>query len=386
VGITGRIALASTALAGAAATALFAVAPAAQAGTGGSFIGGFKKLTTIGTTVPANGDVNPYGTVLVTKNQGALVKGNVLISNFNNSKNLQGTGTTIVQVSPSGKLSQFAKINAAKLPGKCPGGVGLTTALTVLRDGWVVVGSLPTKDGSAATSSAGCLIVLDKWGHVRETLSGNGINGPWDMTSVSYGPFAELFVTNVLKGTKAAGGKVVTNGTVLRMVLMVGGPQPPRLINTTTIGSGFPQRTDPAALVIGPTGLGLAPNGTLYVANSLVSGINAIPGATWRSNSAGTGTMITRGGALNAPLGLIIAPNGDVLTVNGGNGLIVETTPSGKQPARCRCLVRPGSGTAQRGRVLRGRRGEHAAPAPLDRRAGGRPLTTGRRGCRPPAW
>jgi hypothetical protein len=61
VGITGRIALVSTALAGAAATALFAVAPAAQAGTGGSFIGKFKKLTTIGSTVPANGDVNPYG-------------------------------------------------------------------------------------------------------------------------------------------------------------------------------------------------------------------------------------------------------------------------------------------------------------------------------------
>jgi hypothetical protein len=272
--------------------------------------------------------------VLVTKKQGALVKGNVLISNFNNGKNLQGTGTTIVQVSPKGKLSVFAKINAAKLPGKCPGGVGLTTALTILRDGWVVVGSLPTKDGSAATSSAGCLIVLDKWGHVRETFAGHGINGPWDMTSASHGPFAQLFVTNVLKGTKAAGGKVVTNGTVLRLDLMVGGPRPPRLINTTKIGSGFSQRTDPAALVIGPTGVGLAPNGTLYVANSLVSGINAIPGATWRSNSAGTGTMITRGGALNTPLGLIIAPNGDVLTVNGGNGRIVETTPSGNQVAK----------------------------------------------------
>jgi len=334
VGITGRIALASTALAGAAATALFALAPVAQAGTGGSFIGGFKKLTTIGSTVPANGDVNPYGTVLVTKNQGALVRGDVLISNFNNSKNLQGTGTTIVQVSPSGKLSQFAKINAAKLPGKCPGGVGLTTALTILRGGWVVVGSLPTKDGSAATSSAGCLIVLDNRGRVRETFAGNGINGPWDMTSVSHGPFAELFVTNVLKGTKAAGGSVVNNGTVLRLALLVGGSQPPRLINTTTIGSGFPQRTDPAALVIGATGVGLAPSGTLYVANGVDSAINAIPGATWRSSSGGTGTMITKGGALNTPLGLIIAPNGDVLTVNGGNGLIVETTPSGNQVAK----------------------------------------------------
>ena len=334
VGITGRIALASTALAGAAATALFAVAPAAQAGTGGSFIGGFKKLTTIGSTVPANGDINPYGMARVTKSQGSLVKGDVLISNFNNSKNLQGTGTTIVQVSPSGKLSQFAQINAAKLPGKCPGGVGLTTALEILRGGWVVVGSLPTKDGTAATSSAGCLIVLDNQGHVRETLSGNGINGPWDMALATRGPFAELFVTNVLAGTKAAGGKVVNNGTVLRLVLLVGGSQPPRWINTTKIGSGFPQRTDPAAMVIGATGAALAPNGTLYVANGVDSAINAIPNATWRSNSAGTGTMITKGGGLNTPLGLIMAPNGDVLTVNGANGLIVETTPSGTQVAK----------------------------------------------------
>src|SRR5215472_6581482 len=334
VGITGRIALASTALAGAAATALFAVAPVAQAGARASFIGRFNTRTTIGSTVPANGDVNPYGTVLVTRTQGSLISGNVLISNFNNSKNFQGTGTTIVQVSPKGKLSVFAQINAAKLPGKCPGGAGLTTALTILRGGWVVVGSLPTKDGSAATSSAGCLIVLDNRGRVRETFAGNGINGPWDMTSVSRGPFAELFVTNVLNGTKAAGGNVVRRGTVLRLDLMVGGSKPPRLINTTKIGSGFPQRTDPAALVIGPTGVGLAPNGTLYVANSLVSAINAIPGATWRSTSAGTGTMITKGGALNTPLGLILAPNGDVLTVNGRNGRIVETTPSGNQAAR----------------------------------------------------
>src|SRR5690348_3164698 len=255
VSMTHRIAWAGTALAGAAATAVLAVAPTAQAGTPGSFIGRFHKLTTIGSTVPANGDVNPYGTALVSKSEGSLVKGNVLISNFNNAKNLQGTGTTIVQVSPSGKLSLFAKIMASKLPGKCPGGVGLTTALEILRGGWVVVGSLPTKDGTAATSSAGCLIVLDNHGRVRETLSGHGIDGPWDMALSSHGPFAELFVTNVLKGTVAAGGKNVDNGTVLRLVLVVGGSQPPRWINTTKIASGFPQRTDPAAMVIGATGV-----------------------------------------------------------------------------------------------------------------------------------
>jgi hypothetical protein len=342
VSMTHRIAWAGTALAGAAATAVLAVAPTAQAGTPGSFIGRFHKLTTIGSTVPANGDVNPYGTALVSKSEGSLVKGNVLISNFNNAKNLQGTGTTIVQVSPSGKLSVFAKIMASKLPGRCPGGVGLTTALEILRGGWVVVGSLPTKDGSAATAKAGCLIVLDNRGHVRETFSGHGINGPWDMAATSRGPMADLFVSNVLHGTKAAGGKVVHRGTILRLGLMVGGSKPPRLMNITKIGSGFPQRTDPAALVIGPTGLGLAPNGTLYVANSLVSAINSIPNAASRSSSAGTGTKITSGGALNTPLGLILAPNGDVLTVNGGNGLIVETTPSGMQVAK-KFLDRSGS-------------------------------------------
>jgi hypothetical protein len=333
VSVSHRIALASAALASTAATAVFVIAPVAQAGTPGSFIGKFHKLSTIASTVPRNGDINPYGVAVVGQSTGSLVKGNVLVSNFNNSKNLQGTGTTIVQVSPAGKVSVFATIRQSSLPNSCPGGVGLTTALDILQDGWVVVGSLPTKNGSAATAKAGCLIVLDHWGKVRETFSGNGINGPWDMTAATFGPLAELFVTNVLNGTVAAKGKVVNRGNILRLVLMVGGTQPPRLLNITKIGGGFPQRTDPAALVIGPTGVGLARNGTLYVASSLSSSISAIPGATWRSTSAGTGTMLTSGGKLNAPLGLTLAPNGDVLTVNGGNGLIVETTPGGKQIA-----------------------------------------------------
>jgi len=334
VPVTHRIAWASTALAGAAATAVFAVAaPAAQAGTPRSFIGQFHKLTTIGSTVPKNGDVNPYGVAVVGRSQGKLVKGNVLISNFNNKKNLQGTGTTIVQVSPQGKLSVFAHIVASKLPGSCPGGVGLTTALEILQGGWVVVGSLPTTNGMAATAKAGCLIVLDNMGRVRETFSGRGINGPWDMAETSSGSMATLFVANVLNGTVAANGKVVHRGTILRLTLMVSGPKPPRLMSITKIGSGFPQRTDPAALVVGPTGLGLS-SGTLFVANNVVSSINAIPGAASRMNSAGTGRVVTSGGALNAPLGLTIAPNRDVLTVNGGNGLIVETTPSGMQIAK----------------------------------------------------
>ncbi|HEY1185685.1 MAG TPA: hypothetical protein VGE89_15945, partial [Bryobacteraceae bacterium] len=120
----------------------------------------------IASTVPANGDVNPYGVAIVPVSVGDLTAGNILVSNFNNSSNLQGTGTTIVQITPRGTQSLFAQIDAATLPGACPGGIGLTTALAVLPSGWVVVGSLPTTDGTSATAEAGCLLVLDAKGNV----------------------------------------------------------------------------------------------------------------------------------------------------------------------------------------------------------------------------
>jgi hypothetical protein len=327
-----RVAAAAVA-AGMTAAAGLAMAPAAGATAHqpASFLGQFHKLRTIGSTVPRNGDVNPYGMVAIRHNRGKLHRGDVLISNFNNKANLQGTGTTIVEVSPSGHRTRFAHISASSLPGACPGGIGLTTALTVVH-GWVIVGSLPTSDGMSATARAGCLIVLNSHGRVRETFSGHGINGPWDMTSLSAGRFAELFVTNVLNGTVAANGAVVHHATVLRLTLRFRRGQAPQWVATTKIGSGFAERTDPGALVVGPTGVGLS-GGTLYVADSATNRIAAIPDATARQTSAGTGITVTRNGALSIPLGLTIAPNGDVLTVNAANGKLVETTPGGAQVA-----------------------------------------------------
>ena len=321
--------------AGLTAAAGLAMAPAAGATAHSqpSFLGHFHKLRTIGSTVPRNGDINPYGTVRIRHSRGRLRRGDVLISNFNNKANLQGTGTTIVQVSPHGHRTRFAHVTAASLgANSCPGGIGLTTALAVVH-GWVVVGSLPTSNGMSPTAKAGCLIVLDSHGKVRETFSGHGINGPWDMTSASFGPVSQLFVTNVLNGTVAANGAVVHRGTVLRLTLGFPAGKAPRLLAQTRIGSGFAERTDPAALVVGPTGVGLGLGGTLYVADSVTNRIAAIPDARLRHTSAGTGLTVTKNGALSTPLGLTIAPNGDVLSVNGGNGKIVETTPGGAQIA-----------------------------------------------------
>ena len=313
-------------------------AGAASAGGFPAFVGPLHHVTTLASTVPRNGDVNPYGVAVIPRSTGNLWQGNTLVSNFNNKANVQGTGTTIVEITPRGHVSLFAQINP-RLFG-CPGGVGLTTALVVLRSGWVIVGSLPTKNGNV--SGSGCLIVLDRWGHVRETFTGHGINGPWDMTAADSGGTAELFVTNVLNGTVAAKGGTVFRGTVQRLFLIIPPYGMPYIFRTDTIGSGFAERLDPAALVIGPTGVGLGPNGTLYVADTLANRIAAIPGARWRLTDAGRGFTVTRGGHLNGPLGLVVAPGGDILTVNSGNGNLVEVTPFGFQVA-VRTLDRSGS-------------------------------------------
>jgi hypothetical protein len=294
----------------------------------------FNTISTVASTVPANGDINPYGVARVKHTVGNLKAGHILVSNFNNSANLQGTGKTIVDVAPDGSVSLFAQLDPNSLPGLCPGGVGLTTALVALRAGWVIVGSLPTSDGTAATAQAGCLIVLDSVGNPVETFFGSLINGPWDMTASESEHEAKLFVTNVLNGTVAANGQIVNQGTVVRLNLKLPETGMPWLESMTVIASGFPERTDPGALVIGPTGVGLsASERKLYIADSLNNRIAVITDAHDRTTSAGTGHTLSSGGTLNDPLGLVVDPNGHILTVNGNDGLITEITAQGHQIA-----------------------------------------------------
>ena len=294
-----------------------AIALAGPSDAASSFIGSFSTVSEVASTVPGNGDVNPYGVAIVPATNGSLVANNILVSNFNASSNAQGTVTLFSQITPS------------QVSG-CPGGVGLTTALVALQTGFVVVGSLPTSDGTAATAKAGCLIVLDDNGNVVETFSGSKINGPWDMTASDSGSQVALFVTNVLNGTVAANGRVVTEGTVLRIDLDIPANGTPREKKLTVIASGFPERTDPNALVIGPTGVGLSADGkTLFVADTLANRIAGISDPLNRHKTDGLGTTVAQGIPLNGPLGLAVAPNNDILTVNSGDGNIIESTLTG---------------------------------------------------------
>ncbi len=328
------------AVAGVVTSLIIGFAGTASADNGMPFLAGKTVSANQPSTVPATGkeagDVNPYGVAVVPTSVGSLHRGDVLVSNFNNaptaqnSGGQQGTGSTIVQISPTGQQSIFATIRLTPQQ-VCPGGVGLTTALAVFRNGTVVVGSLPTNGpnaGSSAGEQAGCLIVLNSAGNVVRTISGGPINGPWDMTAAQFGDDAVLFVTNVLNGLSptAPPTTVVNGGTVVRVVLDL---RTDRVDSETVIANGLPERNDPAALVVGPTGVGLGFNGdVLYVASTEDSRITAVPAPFFlRGPGFGPGFTVTSGGSLNGPLGLTVARNGDIITVNAGDGKAVETVP-----------------------------------------------------------
>ena len=317
---------------------------------GSAFLAPLKTVSTLASTVPANGDVNPYGIVLVPSSVGKLHAGALLVSNFNAKEAAkesgQGTGTTIVQVSTAGKTTLFARINAKALPDSCPGGVGLTTALNILPGGYVVVGSLPTTNGKSATAKYGCLIVLDSEGKAIQTIASKNIQGPWDSTAESEGSKTSLFVSNALNGGAVKGKKPIKNSTVLRIDLESGEGQPPKVLSEQVIADGIPWVDSEEALVLGPTGLALASNGTLYVASTQNNKILAISEATSRTTPAkGGGTVLTEGGHLKEPLGMVLAPNGNIITSNGGDGNMVEITPGGQQIAVQTADTKTGAGS-----------------------------------------
>jgi DNA-binding beta-propeller fold protein YncE len=316
-------------------TALVTLALPALADEPRGFLETVKKHVTLTSTVPENGDQNPYAIVVAPVSAGKIQKNDLLVDNFNDISNLQGLGTTIVDYNPTTKQTTlFAKL-PRHLP-QCPGGVGLTTAMTMLTSGWVIVGSLPSNDGTTRTRGDGCLLVLDPNGQLVDTWVGPDINGPWgNMAVIDKGTSATLFISMAgfdvpapqVRDPESGFPVTLHKATVLRMELDVPPGKPPAIRSKTVIGSGFSARADKSDFLIGPTGLALAPDNTLYVSDALENRIVAIADATTRTTSAGTGREVTKGGLLLHPLALIMLPNGHLLSCNAWNGQVVETDP-----------------------------------------------------------
>jgi hypothetical protein len=313
--------------------------PRAEAADQG-FLETIHRHITWTSTVTDNGDLNPYAVVVAPVSAGKVKKDDVLVTNFNNVSNLQGTGGTIVDYTPSTKKTTLFASLPQHLP-QCPGGVGLGTAMTMLKTGWVIVGSTPSTDGTTRTKGDGCLLVLDPNGQLVTAWTGPNINDPWgNMAVIDKGTTAILFIS--MAGFDVPGYQVrdpqtgypvtINKATVLRLELSIPQAKPPVITSQTVVANGFGQRADRDVFLIGPTGLALGADDTLYLSDALGNQIVAIPEAITRTSSAGTGRTVTKDGLLKRPLAMCVAPNGDLLVTNAKNGQVVEVDPrTGKQ-------------------------------------------------------
>jgi hypothetical protein len=281
------------------------------------------------TTVPTNGDVNPYGVALVPQGfpgGGLIHSGQILVSNFNDAMNVQGTGTTIVTITPGHSPANAPVFFTSD-------STGLTLALGVLKSGFVIVGNVPTTDGTFGTIGEGSIQIIDRFGNLVQTLTDPALlDGPWAATVNDQGNTAQLFVSNVL------------NGTVTRINLEVEshhGHTSLEVVNMTRIARLYNVYPSPAAVVVGPGGLAYdSKNDILYVAATGNNAVFALTNASTRL-ATGRGTLVYLDQAhLFGPIGLALAPNGDLLVTNDDavnlanqaatqTSAMTEFTPSG---------------------------------------------------------
>jgi DNA-binding beta-propeller fold protein YncE len=205
---------------------------------------------------------------------------------------------------------------------------GLTLALGVLRRGFVIVGNVPTSDGTSGTVADGTLQVADRHGKLVATLTDHTFfDSPWGLTVHDLGDTAQIFVANVLSGNVSRlDVRVDATGIVIKQ--------------KTVIATNYTHRTDQFALVLGPTGLLFDPFAdVLYVASTADNAIFAVPRAGKATFPVDKGAVVfADANVLRGPLGLAFTPDGDLITSNGDAinadpthpSEVIEFTKSGK--------------------------------------------------------
>jgi hypothetical protein len=275
---------------------------------------------TVSSTVPPNGDVNPYGVAFVPPGfpaGGMLKPGDIVVANFNDKDNLQGTGTTIVKVNPGAAPSVFFHDSSAP---------GFSTALGVLSKGFVLVGQVPSTNKSGVCTPGaqgqeenvgrGGLLVINRDGQLAQVLtSPTLLAGPWDLAVEDFGTTAFVFVSDAL------------TGSVVRLDLQVTGDGDGNsddhvvVERETLLASGYLHRCDPAAFVVGPTGLALDPDlDVLYVASTGDNAVFTVPNAHGAGADAGRsrGTLLVEDKVhMHGPLGLVRTSSGHLVMAQG---------------------------------------------------------------------
>ena len=282
-------------------------------------------ISTIGSTVdPVNGDQNPYGLTIAPATAGLITKGDLIVCNFNNGGTtaapggVQGTGTTIVGLTPSAGSKPYHIAQSASLDG--------CAALTMLPDDSI----------SASAWSATANPLVSAAGTVGLPFS-DTFAYPWGeayVPATSTQP-AAIYVAN------APGGNANTAGGTIDRISLDDDAQ----TSFTEIATGFCTSGSPGA-IFGPSGLTYdASIDTLYIVDTssasviAIAGVSAVgmDGVVLNGQCTGTATptpvptfsgpsmtsarVIAHGTPFNTPLSAALLKNGDLVVANADIGL-----------------------------------------------------------------
>ena len=274
-----------------------------------------KNQVVIGSTVdPKFGQTNPYGLTVATSTIGDFTAGDLAVCNFNDKKNVQGTGFTIVALHPP--------------PGSKP--LLVSSSKTLL--GCSALALSPSDDIWASAFAANDVPIISPSGKSEGNIKGKPFNHPWGQTFAAPKSGSPVFYVS------DAGA-----GTIVRINLG-------STFTYDVIAKGFAVNHGKPGSIFAPSGLTYDPSvDTLYIVdgtnNTVVAfdNVTTIPnggiivekgGKTFKGPSAGDAKLVSSGSPLDGPISAALLPNGNLVIGNTGNpsgsNIMVEMTPSGQ--------------------------------------------------------
>ena len=282
---------------------------------------------TIGSTSPDTPhDVNPYGLDIAKVTAGKIAAGDLIVCDFNNPGNVQGTGTEIVTLHPQ---------------------VGATPQLLVKDHtlmGCNALAAAPTGSIWAAAFKANDNPIVKSDGTILTAFT----NGPWNH------PFGETFAPPLNQNSvpefyvsNAGDGSIVRVSVIASQNIL----QPCTLATCTfeftVIARNFPVNHGKPGSILAPSGLNYQPNGDrLYIVDGTNNALYAIDnvsnvgtdgievnGLTFSGPDAASAHVIFSGAPLNGPISSALLFNGNIVLGNtldpDGKNLMVEISPTG---------------------------------------------------------
>jgi hypothetical protein len=279
-----------------------------------SILATLNTITTIGSTI-VNGQQNPYGLDVAKSAAGNITAGDLVVCNFNNKNNVQGTGNTLLALHPQ--------------PGSAPTLIAQDRTL----QGCDAIALAPTDNIWAAAFSANDNPIFSPAGSLVALPS-----GPW------HHPFGQTFAPHGAPGGNAAFFESnAQDGSIVRINI-----NPGPTFSFDVIARGFPVNGGQPGSILGPSGLQYddkhdrlyivdGTNNALYAVrhvSTIPAGGIVVHSMTFSGPFAKRARVVLSGSPLNGPISSLLLFNGNLILGNTldptGQNLMVELTPRGK--------------------------------------------------------